>query len=154
MTIEPLTELTIPAFRALLDEYGQLRSFDQALGDYHKELADLPGPYAPPDGYALIAMDDEHGAGCVAFRRIDADCCEMKRLFVPERYQGKGLGRALCEELIECAKHAGYSHMRLDTHPWMTTAQNLYDMLGFVEIERYNDNPTPGIRFFELTLQL
>jgi putative acetyltransferase len=42
--------------------------------------------------------------------------------------------------------------MRLDTLPSMDTARALYLSLGFRPIGKYNDNPTEGVLFFELSL--
>jgi GNAT superfamily N-acetyltransferase len=138
--------------RSLLLEYGRLRTFDAALGDYDRELADLPGGYAPPEGRLLLARLDDHAAGCIAYQRIAPGVCEMKRLFVSRAFTGHRIGARLIERLLEDARRAGYSTMRLDTHPFMTHAQALYERFGFGEIAAYNDNPTPGIRFFELVL--
>ncbi|KPV50659.1 hypothetical protein SE17_25615, partial [Kouleothrix aurantiaca] len=64
-----------PADLHLIDRY-----FDAA--GFAAELAGLPGKYAPPDGQLLLARADGAAAGCVALRRIDANTCEMKRMFV------------------------------------------------------------------------
>jgi len=66
--------------------------------------------------------------------------------------RGIGTGRALAVAAIERARGLGYSVMRLDTLPTMAEAASLYRSLGFVEVERYNDNPAPGVRFMELRL--
>lgn len=142
----------LQAVRALLYEYGEIRNFDAALGDYTAELAGLPGKYAPPAGCLLLAIHSDTPTGCVAFRRLTETHCEMKRLFVRPDFRGEGIGKALVEALLHAAHEAGYQVMRLDTHPSMYTAQAPYLDCGFVEIERYNDNPTPGIRFFEQRL--
>ncbi len=142
----------IQGIKALLEAYAKLRNHDAALGNFQKELKELPGKYAPPSGQLLIAYVEGKPAGCVAFQQIEVRVCEMKRLFVSKRFQGLGIGKQLVSRLIAEAKEAGYDIMRLDTHPWMTTAQNLYQGFGFYEIEAYNDNPTIGIRFFELNL--
>src|SRR5664280_1898382 len=42
----------------------------------------LPGPYAPPAGLLLVATLAGNPAGCVAFKRLDGETCEVKRTFV------------------------------------------------------------------------
>jgi len=79
--------------------------------------------------------------------------CEMKRLFVRPSARGSGTGRALALAAIGRARDRGYTVMRLDTLPTMAEAAGLYSSLGFVEVERYNDNPAPGVRFMELDLR-
>lgn len=79
----------------------------------------------------------------------------MKRLYsyILPAFRGQGMARALIAALLQQARTAGYRRMRLDSHPHMHAAHHLYQQVfGFYEIERFNDNPTPGIRFFELVL--
>jgi GNAT superfamily N-acetyltransferase len=138
----------------LLLEYGELRNFDEALGNYREELDQLPGRYAPPDGCLLLACDDNTGSaiGCVAYQKLSEQVCEMKRMFVRPSCQRQGAGQLLLNALIDNARQTGYQHMRLDTHPSMDAAARLYEKSGFAPTERYNSNPTAGIRFFERQL--
>lgn len=152
--LRPATDTSdLQAVRDLLYEYGEIRNFDAALGDYTGELAGLPGTYTSPTGCLLLATWQEKPAGCVGFKRLDDAYCEMKRMFVRPVFRGKGIGKALLAGILEAAQAAGYAYMRLDTHPSMKAAQDLYQSFGFTEIERYNENPTPGIRFFERGLR-
>ena len=149
LVIEPVkSEEQIEAVRQLLWTYGHSRNFDSALGDYDTELAELPGKYNPPEGFLLLASFDNIPAGCIAYRKIGPGICEMKRMYVSPEHRGKGIGKQLANALIDQAKIAGYSTMKLDTHPTMHKAHSLYQSLGFEEIERYNDNPISGVRFF------
>ena len=97
--------------------------------------------YRPPDGRALIARIDEVAVGCVAYRRLTAKACEMKRLVVRPAGHGRGLGRRLCQRLIELARDDGYASMRLDTAKLLTEAIGLYHSLGFRDCSPYNDYP-------------
>lgn len=54
-----------------------------------------------------------------------------------KEYWGKGIGRALTEASIECAKKAGYSQMELDVVKDNERAVRLYKSLGFTE---YGEN--------------
>lgn len=146
------TPAQISAIRQLLFEYGQARKFDAALGDYATELAKLPGKYIPPDGCLLLATYHDQPAGCIAYRKIDEGICEIKRMYVSPPFRGKSIGKKLINQLIEQARLANYRLIRLDSHPNMYIAQTMYQSFGFKAIDRYNDNPTPGIRFFELEL--
>lgn len=142
----------LPAIRALFTEYADSLGIDLAFQDLAHELATLPGDYAPPRGALLLA---EHGsviAGCVALRPIDAEVCEMKRLFVRPTLRGARWGRMLAEAILTEARRIGYSRIRLDTLPSMTEAHVLYERLGFTDIPPYRHNPVPGARFLERSL--
>src|SRR5262249_19135579 len=124
----------IATARGLLREYADGLGVDLSFQNFDEELATLPGVYAPPEGRLLLAWDGAAAAGCVALRRFTDGVGEMKRLYVRPAWRGTGLGRAMAEALIAQARAAGYTILRLDTLPTMTTAQRLYRTLGFCEI--------------------
>jgi len=144
-------EEELPAVRLLFEEYAASLEIDLAFQDFDRELRELPGEYTPPAGRVLLALDDEP-AGCVALRPYEQDVCELKRLYVRPAYRGTGLGRLLAESIVDAGRDAGYSRMRLDTLPAMTSARALYRSLGFREIEAYRPNPVHGTTYFELEL--
>ena len=140
--------------RELFREYEAWLEVDLCFQNFEKELAELPGKYAPPDGRLLLAVENGKIAGCVALRKIGNGICEIKRLFLRPQFRGKGLGRQLAEQIISEAKQIGYERMRLDTlPPKMNDAIALYRSLGFKEIEPYYNNPVPGAKFMELDLR-
>ena len=138
--------------RELFREYADALGFDLSFQNFETELAGLPGPYAPPDGRMLLAVDDEKIAGCVALRRIDETTCEMKRLYVRPAFRGRGVGRKLARTIVDQARKVGYERMRLDTIPSMKPAVALYESLGFKTIGPYRYNPIEGAQFMELVL--
>jgi GNAT superfamily N-acetyltransferase len=120
---------------------------------FDEELRRLPGDYAGPGGVLMLfTPDGGEPAGCIAARRWSSDACEMKRLFVRDRFRGMGAGRALVEAVIAWARTAGYKRMLLDTLPSMEGAQRLYTDFGFRERPPYRFNPVEGARFMELPL--
>lgn len=138
--------------RSLFREYESTLNVCLCFQGFEKELANLPGEYARPSGRLLLAFEGNEAAGCGAFRKLESDVCEMKRLFVRPKYQGRGIGLALARALIEGAQKASYSRMRLDTMPAMQRAIAMYRALGFQEIPAYRFNPVPGSLFLELQL--
>ena len=139
--------------RELFLEYAQSLGFSLCFQGFNRELAGLPGDYAPPKGRLLLLMVANDVAGCVALHKIDGSICEMKRLYVRPAARGTGTGRALAEAVVDGARAAGYGRMRLDTIDGkMDAAIALYRGLGFREIPAYTDNPIDGARYLELAL--
>lgn len=149
----PSTREDYDDLREILRHYAEMRGHDSALGAYEAELQDLEQKYSPPEGFILLARMEGIPAGCVAIQPLSDLDCEMKRMYVLPEFQGQGIGRKLAEGILEEAEKLGYKAMFLDTHPWMKTAHRLYQSLGFEETVRYNQNPTPGIRFFVRSLE-
>jgi putative acetyltransferase len=139
--------------RELFVEYAQSLGFSLCFQNFDKELADLPGEYAPPDGRLLLAEYGGELAGCVALHRLGEEICEMKRLYLRPRFRGQGLGRILADRIISEARGIGYKRMRLDTvEPVMKDAVAMYRRFGFREIAAYRPNPMPGTLYMELVL--
>ena len=131
------------AVRELFREYAAGLGLDLSFQGFDAELAD------PLGFYELVLLAP---GACVALRRIDAETCEMKRLFVRPAVRGGGLGRQLSETIVSEARARGYRRMLLDTLPTMAAARALYESLGFRETEAYRYNPVPGTMFLELAL--
>ena len=143
----------IATVRELFLEYAQSLGFSLCFQGFDKELAELPGDYAPPEGCLFLADFGGEAAGCVALHKIDDDVCEMKRLYVRPQFRGKGLGKALAEHIIHKAREIGYKKLRLDTvEPVMRAAVAMYRQLGFREIAPYRPNPIEGALYMELEL--
>ena len=136
----------------LFKEYANYLNIDLEFQNFNEELESLPGDYSLPEGCLLLAFYKNKLAGCVALRKFDEGMCEMKRLYVRSGYRGKGIGKALAKQILNTARKLGYTHMRLDTLPFMKEAITLYISLGFKEIDPYRYNPYEGAKFFELKL--
>lgn len=143
----------VAAVRRLMQAYGEHLAANPAgaasicLEGYERELEGLPGGYA----VLLLALVDGEPAGCVALRSLKQaePACEMKRLWVDGRFRGLRLGRLLVEEAISWAERTGFTAMYLDTVPAaMPEANRLYEAMGFVRVERYNENPVADLAFF------
>jgi putative acetyltransferase len=141
--------------RELFLEYAQSLGFSLCFQNFDKELAELPGDYAPPAGRLLLAEYEGRLAGCVALHKLgdDYEFCEMKRLYLRPQFRCKGLGGALAERIISEARQVGYRRMRLDTvEPVMKDAVAMYRKRGFKEVAPYRPNPMAGTIYMELQL--
>jgi len=147
------TENDIATARQIFREYETWLGLDLCFQGFEEELKTLPGKYSPPDGRLYLAADGGEIAGCIALRKIGDGVCEMKRLFVREKFRGRQIGRLLIERLIADAREIGYLQMRLDTFPpKMEKAVQLYESYGFREIPPYYENPNADVLFMELAL--
>ena len=87
-------------------------------------------PGAAPIGYAVLApaaLPVEAGEG------LDL---EIKRIYLLQRFQGRGLGRALMEVAEAEARARGAGRLLLAVYVGNTSAQAFYQRSGYREIER------------------
>lgn len=145
--------------KTLFSEYTDMliegdSSFKEYLEiqNYDEELEHLESKYGAPSGRLYLAYCGGELAGCIGLRKIDELNCEMKRLYVRPQFRGRHIGDCLVKRIIEDAKSIGYSHMLLDTLPFLQGALHMYKKYGFYEIPSYNDSPMDASIYMKLDL--
>ena len=155
----------IPAYRhkeeirALFSEYTSMLTANDpsmqgylAIQNYEEELSHLEEKYGPPSGRLYLARCGKEAAGCIGLKKIDDQNCEMKRFYVRPQFRGRKLGVQLMQKIIMDARESGYSHMLLDTLPFLEDAIRMYKKSGFYTIDRYNDSPVSTSIYMRLDL--
>jgi putative acetyltransferase len=81
--------------------------------------ADGSGQFAPGDvlvprsGF-LVGMLGSRPVACGAYRPIDSDVVEIKRMYVQREHRGHGFGRRILDDLEARAHRDGYTTVRLE----------------------------------------
>ena len=88
----------------------------------------------------LLAIVDGKVVGMAGFSAIGSKYKVRHRaefgITVSKDYWGQGIGKAIMNACIECAKQAGYIQLELDVVADNTRAIELYKKLGFIEFGR------------------
>ncbi len=95
----------------------------------HNSLADIH--------HVLMVYQGTVPVGCGAWKQYDQRSAEMKRIWVPEAYRGRGIARQLIARLEENARESGFSAIILQTREACIAACALYRSLGYVRRENY-----------------
>lgn len=157
----------LPAIQQLCWEYRDyLNAFDEDMrrlvdhfydkDSYTALMAALPEKHARPRGIICLATVAGKPEGCGMSHPLNAEDCEIKRVFVRADLRGSGAGEKLSRALIEQARLDGYKRILLDTNAQFHGARRLYEKLGFRERGPYSSIPD-DIRsmmvFYEMDLQ-
>jgi len=100
-----------------------------------------PGELAAPGGTFVVGVLDDVAVCCGGLKRLPDGACEIKKMFVAPDARGRGVARALLEELEARARALGYAVARLDTGPRQPRARQMYERAGYAPIENFNANP-------------
>ena len=137
-----------PEAQALLHEYfdGRAATFPGGPEGYRRVMP-KPEEFVPPAGIFVIVEDEsrDEDVGCGGIRRVAPSASgairfEAKHLYLRTETRGRGLGRALLDELERRARELGAQELVLDTNASQVAAGGLYRSSGYEEIEPYNDN--------------
>ena len=97
--------------------------------------------YVKNSGVFFTATVSTKVVGTIGVRKFSDEIAELKRFYLLTEFRGQGIGKKLCEIAFEEAKRLGYKTLRLDTSFKSIAAIKIFRDYGFVEIEKYNDDP-------------
>lgn len=99
-----------------------------------------PDKFHPPSGRFYLVQVGNNIAGMGCLKKLADGVGEIQRMYVPPRFRGKGIGRAIVNRLIDDARSIGYRQLKLESLEFLAAAHSLYRSVGFREIDPYVDN--------------
>ena len=99
-------------------------------------------------GEIYFAVQDGKAVGAVALKCEDDGVYELTKLGVDPEVQQGGMGRALCEKVIERFKARGGKTLFLETNTKLKPAIKLYWDLGFVELQPATPSPYERANYY------
>lgn len=113
---------------------------DENSFDSEQESRFLEEKTRSADEIEIIAVVDGTIAGTAGIEAVGRKYKVKHRaefgISILKKYWGLGLGKALTEACIQCAKEAGYTQLELNVVAENKAAISLYKSLGFVEFGR------------------
>jgi GNAT superfamily N-acetyltransferase len=100
-----------------------------------------PADFSPPGGTFLVGYEDGEPVCAGGIKGLDANACEIKRMYVVPEARGRGIAKALLVALEDEARALGYEVARLDTGPEQPHAERMYRAAGYADIGNFNANP-------------
>lgn len=128
-------------FNATHAETDYLLSYpDENSFDPEQEARFLEEITGSPNEIEIIAIVDGKIAGTAGIEAVGTKYKVRHRaefgISILREYWGLGLGRALTEACIQCARDAGYKQLELNAVAENQRAVSLYESLGFKEFGR------------------
>lgn len=103
------------------------------------------GPNLKPEqlraggGDFVVARVDGVAVACGAFRLLDRETAEVKRMYVEPGHRGLGVGRAVLGRLEEMAVAAGARRLVLETGVHQHEAIGLYRSAGYGPVDCWGE---------------
>ena len=134
-------------------EYVSSTSVSLGFQNNEEDFAGLEPKYNQEGNGIFLAWKGDQVVGCAAYRKIDDEICEMKRVYVRPAARGENIGRELVRVILDEARASKYRKICLDVLPEFDAALMLYQSFGFVSDDPITHNPVPGTHFLGLILE-
>jgi GNAT superfamily N-acetyltransferase len=125
------------------------QTINEILGmDHDVYLADMLNTFCaarPPDTIFHLAECNGEVAGMGGLRCLADGAAEIVRIYTRPAFRGRGIGTLMVSRLVEDARCFGYHSVRLDTGPFMRSAQRIYKAAGFEAIAPYAGAEPPEV---------
>jgi GNAT superfamily N-acetyltransferase len=115
------------------------------------DLRNIEEHYFANNGSFLVGTIDGAIVTMGAFRKLNSNTAEIKRMRTYPEQQGKGYGTKILRRLIQGAKLLGYAQLILETSDKQLRARRLYAKMGFREFKKERLNGL-NCTWFKLTL--
>ncbi|MGH9807522.1 MAG: GNAT family N-acetyltransferase [Terriglobia bacterium] len=152
ITIEAADPRDAAARYCIGEYYSELgRRFEKGF-DVSRSRDPEAADMVRPRGAFLLAMSDGLPIGCVGLKGTGGgEVAEIKRLWVCRAARSFGIAKRLMHAVETVARELSVKTLRLDTNSALPEALKLYRTSGWVEIDRFNEDPYPD-HFFEKCL--
>ena len=134
-----LVDLTIEAFRPLFEQHlpdqltPRVFSHDHGdwEGDYRKEVPTFHDP--TNDRFITLAEEERQFLGYVGWNITEGDSGRLEMVAVHPTAQRRGVGTALCRDVVEKLRSRGATVVHIGTggDAFHAPARRLYESLGF-----------------------
>ena len=91
----------------------------------------------PRSIYFVVEKDGKVVGGCgvAPLENGDTSVCELQKMYFAPEIRGTGYAEKIIEKCLEFAKTQDFQICYLETLSFMTTAQKLYNRIGFENID-------------------
>jgi len=121
------------------------RLVETVLGNYSlkmdpegtdKDLLDLNESYFKNNGwFEIIENRQKRIIGSFGLFKINAEICELRKMYLYPEFQGLGLGKKMLNKAVSKAEELGYKEIILETNKSLIQAIGLYRKFGFKEFQ-------------------
>ncbi len=112
-----------------------------------EDLKQLMEAYKGPSSTFFIAEEDHHIVGTCGVKADGTHTAILRRLFVDNRYRGKGIGKELLQEALQFCRQHGFREVIIRTSTSMQQAIRLCQSMGFREDGRWTLGDVTLIRY-------
>lgn len=113
------------------------------------DLKDIEANYIKPGGMFEVIVDgDGNLLGTIGLCPLDAETCELRKMYFAPQLRGRGMGRYMLERTVKLARERGFKRMTLETASVLETAINLYTRFGFKPHEIKHRSARSDLAYF------
>ncbi len=124
--IRPARSEDVPAMAELINGYAaQNLMLPRSEAQLLRHLSDF-----------VVAEAEGQVVGCVGLARLSPDLAEIRSLAVAPEMQGRGIGRALVEYVLNVAREVGIAQVCA-----LTLKPRFFETLGFQIVDRWDISP-------------
>ncbi|MFE6839820.1 GNAT family N-acetyltransferase [Streptomyces sp. NPDC057705] len=129
--------LTAYHLRTEAEKGGAVADAGGLPDSYRAEISDPRTAFA--DDAVLLALSGDTVVGCLVVTAPAGGRSEIKRLWTDPAFRGRGIASGLLGAALAHAAESGVSGVRLSVWSWRTGAIALYERIGFVITESWDE---------------